>query len=617
MPAVFPCLGTTVVHHHTGGVPEMQIAVLEQTSETEGFSEMIAAIYARKSTEQTGVADEQRSVSRQIENARGYAARKGWTIAETHVYVDDGISGAEFAARPGFLRLMNSLKPRPAFDVLIVSEESRIGRESIEVSFALKQLVQAGVRVFCYLTDSERTLNSPIEKAMLALQTMADEMEREKARMRVTDAMVRKAKAGHVCGNSCFGYRNVDVTAPGPDGRLHRQYVRREIIDDEAAAIRRIFDLCAAGDGLKAITKTLNAEGALSPRSQRGRPRSWSPSTVREVLHRETYRGVVVYNRTKKRDAWGQKRQVDRPEAEWLRTEAEHLRIVSDALWTAAHARLTARAENYRVYGWKSPDGRGVRSQYLLSGHARCDVCGGSMQAVSRQSTTGRLFRYTCSAHWNRGGSVCGNGRMIHMETADHAVRELIASEVLKPAVIERALCRAVELLRGGSEARDREQQRKALTKRLAALDVELSNLAEAAAHGGAVPVILERLALADRDRRTVARELQQIEAETPAAAELNVAALKRTLRGYLDEWHAMIRGNVAEARAVFETVLRDRVRFRPVDGADGAPSYELTVPVGIEKILSKIVPSVQVRVASPNGSDEQLTDPKTIVRAA
>ena len=31
---------------------------------------MIAAIYARKSTEQNGVADEQKSVARQIEHAR-------------------------------------------------------------------------------------------------------------------------------------------------------------------------------------------------------------------------------------------------------------------------------------------------------------------------------------------------------------------------------------------------------------------------------------------------------------------------------------------------------------------------------------------------------------------
>ena len=40
---------------------------------------MIAAIYARKSTEQA-VADEAKSVRRQIDHARQYAARKGWTV---------------------------------------------------------------------------------------------------------------------------------------------------------------------------------------------------------------------------------------------------------------------------------------------------------------------------------------------------------------------------------------------------------------------------------------------------------------------------------------------------------------------------------------------------------
>lgn len=39
---------------------------------------MIAAIYARKSTEQNGVADENESVTRQIEHARAYARRKRW-----------------------------------------------------------------------------------------------------------------------------------------------------------------------------------------------------------------------------------------------------------------------------------------------------------------------------------------------------------------------------------------------------------------------------------------------------------------------------------------------------------------------------------------------------------
>ena len=67
----------------------------------------IAAIYARKSTEQCGVNDEEKSVTRQIEHATAYAARKGWTVVAEHIYVDDGVSGAEFVRRQGFLRLMN------------------------------------------------------------------------------------------------------------------------------------------------------------------------------------------------------------------------------------------------------------------------------------------------------------------------------------------------------------------------------------------------------------------------------------------------------------------------------------------------------------------------------
>src|SRR5215471_13452730 len=79
-----------------------------------GGSPMIAAIYARKSTEQNGLGDEAKSVTRQIEHARAYAERKGWTVAEEHIYTDDGISGALFgASRPGLARLLASLSPRP------------------------------------------------------------------------------------------------------------------------------------------------------------------------------------------------------------------------------------------------------------------------------------------------------------------------------------------------------------------------------------------------------------------------------------------------------------------------------------------------------------------------
>ena len=122
---------------------------------------MIAAAYLRKSTDQSGMADEERSVTRQLERARAYADKKGWTLRDEHVYCDDGISGAEFVKRPGFIRLVTALEPRPRFQVLIMSEESRLGRESIETGWTLKKITDAGVRVFYYLEDRERTLDSP------------------------------------------------------------------------------------------------------------------------------------------------------------------------------------------------------------------------------------------------------------------------------------------------------------------------------------------------------------------------------------------------------------------------------------------------------------------------
>ena len=219
---------------------------------------MIVAIYCRKSTAQAGPDDKSERVERQLARARAYAARKGWTLAEGHVYFDDGISGAEFGdRRPGLARLLNALKPRPPFQVLVMSEESRLGRESIEVAYALKTLAQAGVRVFLYLEDRERTLDSPTEKLLMSVGAFADELERERARQRTYDAMEQKARAGYVTGGRVYGYDNVDVA--GADGR--RLHVVRRVNEEQAAVVRRIFALCAEGQGFTRIAKAFLLSG--------------------------------------------------------------------------------------------------------------------------------------------------------------------------------------------------------------------------------------------------------------------------------------------------------------------------------------------------------------------
>jgi DNA invertase Pin-like site-specific DNA recombinase len=342
---------------------------------------MTAAIYARKSTEQTGVSDEEKSVTRQVEHAKAYAARKGWTIAEDHIYVDDGISGAKFVKRPGFLRLMNALKPRPLFDVLIMSEESRLGREQIETAYALKQITDAGVRVFFYLEDRERTLESALDKVMLSLTNFAAEMERERAKQRTYDAMLRKAKAGHVTGGRVYGYDNKEITAP--DGR--RLHVVRTINQEQAAVVLRIFEMYASKVGLTRIAKTLNAEGIASPRHSTG----WAPSAVREMLYRPLYKGEIVWNEYQKIERGGTKCRRRRGDHELIKLQASEIRIVSDELWQRVHDRLK---QHQQVFMRSSAEGTRGR---LLGRPGMRDI---------DSPLPPQRIRPLCSLRWTDGG---------------------------------------------------------------------------------------------------------------------------------------------------------------------------------------------------------------------
>ena len=355
---------------------------------------MIAAIYARKSTEQPTVPEAERSIVRQVEHARAYATRRGWLVADCHVYMDDGISGAEFANRPGFLRLMNALKPRAPFQVLVMSEESRLGREAIETAYALKQLVQAGVRVFFYLEDRERTLDTPTDKLLMSVTAFADEVEREKARQRTHDAMIRRARAAQVTGGRVFGY---DIIRLSEGGGRDRPTATWRVNVQEAAVIREIFDRFGRGQGISSIAKSLNECGGPSPRSQQGRPRGWAPSSVREVLVRDRYLGVSVWNRSRKRDRWGQKNQQPRPEKEWIRVEAPNLRIIDDGQWEAVVRRFTETKRKHserNPHGAGRPDGAGVK--HLLASLLRCGICGSTLEARSRKHGERRVVFYGC-----------------------------------------------------------------------------------------------------------------------------------------------------------------------------------------------------------------------------
>jgi site-specific DNA recombinase len=560
---------------------------------------MIAAIYARKSTDQTGVSDEARSVARQVEHAKAYAARKGWAVDDAYVFVDDGISGAEFAGRPGFVRLMNALKPRAPFQVLVMSEESRLGREAIETAFAVKQLVTAGVRLFFYLEDRERTLDSPTDKLLMHVAAFADELEREKARQRTFDAMIRKARAGQVTGGRTFGYDNFDVMTTGPDGQPHRSHVERRINGAEAAVVRRIFELSAEGRGMTTIAKLLNGQGARPPRPQLGRPAAWASSSVREILHRRVYRGEVTWNATRKRNQWGVKQQRARPEREWLRVPAPDLRIVDDALWKASHARMDSvrtaymRGTKGRLFGRPRT---GTESKYLLTGFCRCGACGGGMFLHTRGGKVRRAL-YACTGYHKRGRSVCQNNLEVPMDLADRAVIAGIRDTVLRPAIVDAALEEALRML---AEPTPGAARADALEAELTTLGGEIERLVTAMAAGGDLPALVEGLRARERRRQDVVEQLAGARQEAPR--RFNQVELKAELRRRLRGWRALLLRNVPEARALLRLMLPEPIIFTP-DVAGERRGYRFRARVHVGRLLSGVIDPTSV--ASPGGRDD------------
>ena len=152
-------------------------------------------------------------------------------------------------------------------------------RTSLHRTSLRSELIAAGVRVFLYLEDRERTFDSPTDKLLMSVTAFADETSGRGGAGRVprnvresTPGTWRPAERSDTTTSTCAPPRESGGTSSGGSTQA------------EAAIGRRLFALCADGAGLTHITKTLNSEGVPSPRAQRGWPQAWATISVRAVL---------------------------------------------------------------------------------------------------------------------------------------------------------------------------------------------------------------------------------------------------------------------------------------------------------------------------------------------
>jgi DNA invertase Pin-like site-specific DNA recombinase len=500
------------------------------------------------------VADEAKSVARQIEGARAFIARQGWTLDEDHVFRDDGVSGALFLGRPEFQRMLRNAEAG-TFHALVIYDLDRFGRHAHQTMVALNALADLGVTTWDYSTGQRIDLDSFEGGMTVSMKALVAQYHRDQVRKHTRDALRRKAEAGLVAGCRIYGYDNVLIA---------KGHTERRINEAEADVVRVIYARFAAGEGCRTIAKALNRAQVPKPRAQQGRIDGWSASTVRAVLERPLYRGEFVYGRSAK--AYGrelgtrkrkrEKGQVPRPEDTWIRIQRPELRIIEPDPAERVDARRQDRRSRYltSLKRAKQPMPEKAHGKYLLSGGMLiCPRCHGHFEARNAP-WKGHTGVYVCATRRRKPG-VCTNTMALPIEQTDEAMLSVIEGEVLSPRFINELLGAVDGTGDDGDRLRATQEDLRAEVGRLVGL------VAAGVSDTTVVPAIKQREA-----------EIARIEARLriPRPTPPDLVRLRAALEQRVETWRAELRQEPRMARLL----LRRLVGPLTLHDDDGRPDF-------------------------------------------
>jgi len=324
-------------------------------------------VYSRVSTdaqERDGT-----SLDTQERASQEYVEANGWTLVES---IRDSVSGSSLD-RPGIERLRFLLR-QGSVDLIVAYAVDRLSRNQNHIGVLFDEVEQAGAKLQ-FVT--EKFEDTAIGRFILAARAFIGEVEREKIAERTMRGKAERAKAGKIpqgTGKGIYGYRYIQETG------------QREINEDQAVIVNRIFQRFCDGAGCSRIAGDLNREGSTAFGGG-----IWHPLTIRRMLANETYTGRTVYRRTRAeavRNAQGGKkhrRVVTQPQSEWIEIPGATPAIISVDMFAVTQSRLNDPQRRLR--------GRPTRD-YRLRGRLRCLACGTPM--VGQSMAKGRYAYYRC-----------------------------------------------------------------------------------------------------------------------------------------------------------------------------------------------------------------------------
>lgn len=373
----------------------------------------IAAGYLRESTRKQGEA----TLEVQRAKIKQEAHRRGLEIPE-ELWATD-VERGRVVTRQGYQRVLEWAREGRIGNVIVFTL-SRLGRSAPERLRMTEEMHALGVNVYSVLQGQDTPgLLSGVNAVV------DEEASRQLARV-VRPNKEAAARAGISMGPTPFGYERVYELLPGrkrPIGLLRPH-------PDEAAIVRdRVYGRYARGDiSLRALARELTDDPAV-PRPRKGE--RWYVESLRHILSNQLYLGRVSYNEraTGYYDRCG-------PD-DYFEAEGLHEGLIDPDTFARVQSLLTLHANRPGVL-------RREPGAALLSGVARCHVCGGPMSLSG--SHYGTVWSYVCN-NTSHGGASCRQATLqaslAHRAVLDEMV--LLEARDLGPRPLRRAAKREDE----------------------------------------------------------------------------------------------------------------------------------------------------------------------------
>ena len=168
---------------------------------------MEVALYARVSTTRQQL---DQTIEQQVERLREYVAEHpGCHLAEKHVYLDAGYSGAKLN-RPALDRLRD-LAAEAVFSVVLCLSPDRLSRQYAHQWVLMNELQRAGVEVV--FIDQPNIADDPQGQLLLGIKGLFAEYERAMITERLRRGKLYRIRQGRLVNpNPPYGYRYIPIS---------------------------------------------------------------------------------------------------------------------------------------------------------------------------------------------------------------------------------------------------------------------------------------------------------------------------------------------------------------------------------------------------------------------